>query len=275
MFPLAEALRDGLGEQFEGLLWTRSGSPAETTAGGDTELVYGEGELPEQLCGLELRISAEAFFQTNTEMSEVLYGVVSEFAALESWQRVFDLYCGIGSIGLTLAPRAGELWGIELLEPAVADAIAGARRNGITNAHFFAGDTRAALPELVERAGRPDVVVVDPPRAGLSKKVVQRIVEAAPKRIVYVSCNPTTLAPNAAEMVAAGWSLQRVRPVDMFPQTHHIESVALLDRGRLRGRCGRPRSATTRSSSRTIRTRSRAPARCSCASTPPGSTAPT
>jgi 23S rRNA (uracil1939-C5)-methyltransferase len=231
VFPLAEALRDGLGEQLEGLLWTRSGSPAETTAGGETELVYGEGELPEQLCGLELRISAEAFFQTNTEMSEVLYGVVSEFAALESWQRVFDLYCGIGSIGLTLAPRAGELWGIELLEPAVADAIAGARRNGITNAHFFAGDTRAALPELVERAGRPDVVVVDPPRAGLSKKVVQRIVEASPKRIVYVSCNPTTLAPNAAEMVAAGWSLQRVRPVDMFPQTHHIESVALLERG--------------------------------------------
>ena len=100
----------------------------------------------------------------------------------------------------------------------------------MTNAHFFAGDTRLALPELVQRAGRPDVLVVDPPRAGLSRKVVRRIIEASPKRIVYVSCNPTTLAPNAAELVEAGWTLRRVRPVDMFPQTHHIECVALFER---------------------------------------------
>jgi len=93
-----------------------------------------------------------------------------------------------------------------------------------------AGDSRLALPELLERAGRPDVVVVDPPRAGLSKKVVHRIIDASPKRIVYVSCNPTTLAPNAAELVEAGWALRRVQPVDMFPQTHHIECVALLER---------------------------------------------
>ena len=113
----------------------------------------------------------------------------------------------------------------------INNAIEGARRNGITNAHFFAGDTRNALPELLERAGRADVIVVDPPRAGLSKKVVHRIVEASPRRIVYVSCNPTTLAPNAAELARAGWALKKVRPVDMFPQTHHIESVALLERG--------------------------------------------
>ena len=180
---------------------------------------------------LDLRISAEAFFQTNTEMAELLYGVVAEYAALEGWERVYDLYSGIGTIALTLAPRAGELWGIELVEQAVADAIAGARRNEITNVHFFAGDARTALPELLERAGRPDVVVVDPPRAGLSKKVVHRIIDASPRRIVYVSCNPTTLAPNAAELVEAGWVLRRVRPVDMFPQTHHIECVALLERG--------------------------------------------
>ncbi len=164
-------------------------------------------------------------------MAETLYGVASGYAALEGWERVYDLYCGIGSIALTLAPRAGQLWGIELIERAVADAIEGARRNEITNASFFAGDTRLALPELLERAGRPDVLVVDPPRAGLSKKVVHRIIDAAPKRIVYVSCNPTTLAPNAAELVDSGWSLKRVRPVDMFPQTHHIECVALLERG--------------------------------------------
>jgi len=227
---LAAVLSAELGESLSGVLWTRSRSVAETTAGGETELVWGESELPERLGQLDLRISAEAFFQTNTEMAELLYAIVSEYAALEGWERVYDLYSGIGTIALTLAPRAGELWGIELVEQAVADAIAGAQRNEVTNAHFFAGDTRTALPELLDRAGRPDVLVVDPPRAGLSKKVVHRIIDASPKRIVYVSCNPTTLAPNAAELVEAGWVLREVTPVDMFPQTHHIEAVAVLER---------------------------------------------
>ena len=227
---LAGALSQELGASLSGVLWTRSRSLAETTTGGETELVWGEPELPERLGELELLISAEAFFQTNTEMAELLYGVAGEYAALEGWERVYDLYSGIGTIALTLAPRAGELWGIELVEQAVADAIACARRNGITNVRFFAGDTRTALPELLTRAGRPDVIVVDPPRAGLSKKVVHRIIDASPKRVVYVSCNPTTLAPNAAELVQAGWALRKVRPVDMFPQTHHIECVALFER---------------------------------------------
>jgi 23S rRNA (uracil1939-C5)-methyltransferase len=228
---LARALGEGLGERLSGVLWTRSGSLAETTAGGESELVWGEAELPERLGDLDLRISAQAFFQTNTEMAEVLYGVVGEYAGLQGFERVYDVYCGIGTIALTLASRAGEVWGIELIEQAVADAIAAARRNGVSNAKFFAGDARLALPELVARAGRPDVLVVDPPRAGLSRKVVRRMIEASPRRIVYVSCNPTTLAPGAAELAAAGWSLTRVRPVDMFPQTHHIECVALLERG--------------------------------------------
>src|SRR5271155_4514432 len=227
---LAAALSEELGESLSGVLWTRSRSLAETTAGGDTELVWGDAELPERLGELDLLISSEAFFQTNTEMAELLYGVAREYAAPEGWERVYDLYCGIGTIALTLARRAGELWGIELIEQAVADAIAGARRNEIANVHFFAGDTRTALPELLERAPRPDLVIVDPPRAGLSKKVVHRIIDASPKRIVYVSCNPTTLAPNAAELVEAGWVLRRGRPVDMFPQTHHIECVALFER---------------------------------------------
>jgi 23S rRNA (uracil1939-C5)-methyltransferase len=228
---LAATLSQELGERLSGVLWTRSRSLAETTAGGETELVWGESELPERLGELDLRISPEAFFQTNTETAERLYEAVVEYAALEGWERVFDLYCGIGTIALTLAPRAGELWGIELVEEAVADAIAGARRNEVGKARFFAGDARLALPELLARAGRPDLVVVDPPRAGLSKKVLQRIVAASPRRIVYVSCNPTTLAPNAAELAQAGWSLRTVRPLDMFPQTHHIECVALLERG--------------------------------------------
>jgi 23S rRNA (uracil1939-C5)-methyltransferase len=229
---LAAALVAELGEEtLSGVLWTRSSSLAETTMGGETELVWGEAELPERIGELDLRISSEAFLQTNTEMAELLYGIVLEYAALEGWERVYDLYSGIGTIALTLAPRAGELWGIEIIEQAVADAIAAAKRNDVTSAHFFAGDARLALPELIERAGKPDVVVVDPPRAGLSQKVVRRIIEASPKRIVYVSCNPTTLAPNAAQLVEAGWRLVKVRPVDMFPQTPHIECVALLERG--------------------------------------------
>jgi 23S rRNA (uracil1939-C5)-methyltransferase len=227
---LAAALSAGLGDNLSGVLWSRSGSLAETTLGGEIELVWGEAKLPERLGELDLQISAEAFFQTNTEMAEELYGLVVGFAALEGWERVYDLFSGIGTIALTLAPRAGELWGIELIEQAVADAIAGARANGVTKANFFAGDVRLALPELSRRAGRPDVLVVDPPRAGLSKKVVHRIIDASPRRIVYVSCNPTTLAPNAAQLADAGYRLRRVRPVDMFPQTPHIECVALLER---------------------------------------------
>jgi 23S rRNA (uracil1939-C5)-methyltransferase len=228
---LAAALAAELGDRLSGVLWTRSRQLAETTAGGETELVWGEAELPERVGELELRISPEAFFQTNTEMAEVLYGIAAEYAALEGWERVYDLYCGTGTIALALAPRAGEVWGIELVEQAVTDAIAAARRNEITNAHFFAGDARLALPELLAKAGRPDVLVVDPPRAGLSQKVVRRIIESAPRRVVYISCNPTTLAPNAAQLVEAGWALRKVRPVDMFPQTHHVECVALLERG--------------------------------------------
>ena len=151
-------------------------------------------------------------------------------AALEGWERVYDLYCGIGTIGLWLASRAGSVHGLELVEQAAQDAARNARHNGISNARFHGGDVRLALAELTARAGRPDVVVVDPPRAGLSQKIVRRLIEAAPRRIVYVSCNPTTLAPNAAQLVEAGWRLARVTPVDMFPQTPHIECVALLTR---------------------------------------------
>ena len=214
-----------------GLLWTQTASVAETTQEGETELLAGSDRLEEEIAGMRLRISSSAFFQTNTEMAERLYQLAIDYAQPAGTDRVYDLYCGIGTIGLLMAPRVAEVWGLELVEEAIADAIANARLNEVDNAHFFAGDVRLALPELVARAGRPDVLVVDPPRSGLSQKVVRRIIDAAPRRIVYVSCNPTTLAPNAAQLVEAGYALQRVRPVDMFPQTPHIEAVALLTRG--------------------------------------------
>ncbi len=190
----------------------------------------GEERLREELCGLRLEMSHGAFFQTNTEMAERLYAVAVEFAGLSGKERVFDLYCGIGTIGLTMAKRAGEVWGIEIVPEAIADAERNAERNKIENAHFVAGSARTGVRPLIEQAGKPDVVVVDPPRAGLSQKIVRRLIECEAKKIVYVSCNPTTLAPNAAQLVEAGYTLRRVKPVDMFPQTPHIECVALLEK---------------------------------------------
>jgi 23S rRNA (uracil1939-C5)-methyltransferase len=192
--------------------------------------VLGEERLREELCGLRLEMSHGAFFQTNTEMAERLYGVAAEYAGLSGRERVFDLYCGIGTIGLTMAARAGEVWGLEIVPEAIADAEANAERNGIGNARFLAANARTGVRPLLEEAGRPDVVVIDPPRSGLSQKIVRRVIECEAPRIVYVSCNPTTLAPNAAQLVGAGYRLSRVRPVDMFPQTPHIECVALLEK---------------------------------------------
>jgi 23S rRNA (uracil1939-C5)-methyltransferase len=192
--------------------------------------VLGEERLREELCGLKLEMSHGAFFQTNTEMAERLYGVAAEYAGLSGSERVFDLYCGIGTIGLTMAKKAGEVWGVEIVPEAIADAERNAEQNKIENARFLTGSARTGVRPLIEQAGKPDVVVIDPPRAGLSQKIVRRVIECEAKRIVYVSCNPTTLAPNAAQLVEAGYKLTRVKPVDMFPQTPHIECVALLEK---------------------------------------------
>ncbi len=224
-----EALREAV--DADSLWWTQTAGLGETTTGGSSQLLKGSPQLEDRIGELRFLISPEAFFQTNTEMAEQLYAVATEYADLRGSERVFDLYCGIGTIALTLAPRAGTVHGLELVQDAIQDAAENAKLNEITNASFYSGDVRTSLHDLVEAVGRPDVLVLDPPRAGLSQKVVRRVVEAAPKRIVYVSCNPTTLAPNAAQLVEAGYELKRVRPVDLFPQTPHIECVALLEAG--------------------------------------------
>jgi len=194
--------------------------------------VLGEEFLRERLGDLDLRVSPGAFLQTNTETAERLYAIARELAALGNGERLFDLYCGIGTIGLSMAADAGEVWGIESVPDAIVDAEANAKLNGIDNARFRATDARLGIRPLLEEAGRPDVVVIDPPRAGLSAKIVRRVLECEADRIVYVSCNATTMAPNARQIVDAGYRLSRVRPVDMFPQTPHIECVALLERER-------------------------------------------
>jgi 23S rRNA (uracil1939-C5)-methyltransferase len=193
--------------------------------------VLGSERLREELCGLKLEMSHGAFFQTNTEMAEHLYAVAAEYAGLSGKERVFDLFCGIGTIGLTMAAQAGEVWGLEIVPEAITDAERNARANKIENAHFMAANARTGVRPLVEKAGKPDVVIVDPPRAGLSQKIVRRVLECEAQKIVYVSCNPTTLAPNAVQLTEAGYKLARVRPVDMFPQTPHIECVALFEKG--------------------------------------------
>jgi 23S rRNA (uracil1939-C5)-methyltransferase len=212
--------------------WAINDTPAEQT-NLPTRLLWGEEAIEEEILGLRFRLRPSAFLQTNTEMAEQLYSLAHGLAGLTGSENVFDLYCGTGTIGLALAADAGSVWGLEISEEAVACAIENAELNGIANARFFAGNVGQTVAELVEEAGPPDVVVVDPPRAGLAGKALRRIGVLAASRIVYVSCNPTTLASDVQVLRAEyGYELVRCRPVDMFPHTPHVESVSLLTRDR-------------------------------------------
>jgi 23S rRNA (uracil1939-C5)-methyltransferase len=211
--------------------WAVNDTPAEVT-NLPTTLLWGDEAIEEELCGLRFRIRPSAFLQTNTAMAERLYGLARDAAALTGGETVWDLYCGIGTIGLTLAADALSVWGIEVSEESVACAIENAGLNGVTNAAFFAGNVGQVMEELRDRSGDPDVVVVDPPRAGLAGKALHRLGTIGAPRIVYVSCNPTTLAGDVKQLAAGhGYRLVRARPVDMFPHTPHVETVALLERG--------------------------------------------
>jgi 23S rRNA (uracil1939-C5)-methyltransferase len=210
--------------------WAVNESPAEVT-NLPANVLWGEEAIEEELLGLRFRVRPNAFLQTNTEMAERLYETALEYAALTENETVYDLYCGIGTIGLALAGRALTVWGVDVSEESVACAIENAGLNGLTNAAFFAGEVGSSLQDLVARAGSPDVAVVDPPRAGLSGKALRRLARLEAPRLVYVSCNPTTLAGNVKDLARDwGYRLERVRPVDMFPHTPHVEAVALLTR---------------------------------------------
>jgi 23S rRNA (uracil1939-C5)-methyltransferase len=197
-----------------------------------TTLLWGDEAIEEELCGLRFRVRPNAFLQTNTAMAERLYELARDAAGLTGDETVYDLYCGIGTIGLVLARDALTVWGLEISEESVACALENADLNGIANAAFFAGNVGQTLEELHERAGEPDVVVVDPPRAGLAGKALRRIGRLGASRLVYISCNPTTLAGDVKTLVGDhGYRLESACPVDMFPHTPHIETVALLTRG--------------------------------------------
>ena len=210
--------------------WAINDQPSEAT-NLPTRLLWGADAIEEEILGLRFRVRPNAFLQTNTEMAARLYELAVEFAALTGTETVYDLYCGTGTIGLALARSALTVWGVEISEESVACALENAELNGISNAAFFAGNVGMSLAELGEKAGPPDVVVVDPPRAGLAGKGLRRVGELEAPRLVYISCNPTTLASDAKYLAAEhGYRLERARPVDMFPHTPHIETVALLVR---------------------------------------------
>jgi 23S rRNA (uracil1939-C5)-methyltransferase len=216
--------------EVKSIHWSVNRGVAEVT-NLPTEVLWGDEAIEEEIGGLRFRVRPNAFLQTNTEMAARLYELAREYAALSGGETVYDLYCGIGTIGLSMAASAMTVWGIEISEESVACAIENQELNAIGNAAFFAGNVGEVLTELRDRAGDPDVVVVDPPRAGLAGKALRRLGEIGAPRVVYVSCNPTTLAGDLKRLSDDyGYRLAQATPVDMFPHTPHVECVALLER---------------------------------------------
>ena len=202
--------------------------------GPKTITIYGDDKIVDYIGELKFNISPESFFQVNPIQTEVLYNKALEYAELKGNETVFDLYCGIGSISLFLAQRAKKVYGIEVVSQAIEDAKENARINGIDNVEFFDGTAEEIFPMLYKKGIRADVVVVDPPRKGCGKSVLDTIVKMQPKRVVYVSCNPSTLARDLKYLDENGYKTVEVQPVDMFPQTEHVECIVQIKRAESR-----------------------------------------
>lgn len=192
--------------------------------------IYGRNTLSDVLCGLTFELSPAAFFQVNPTQTEKLYGTALEFAALTEKDRLCDVYCGAGTITLMMAKHCKEATGIEIVPAAIENAKENAARNGISNVDFHAGKAEELLPRMVADGLRPDVIVVDPPRKGLEKEVIDAIAEAGPDRLVYVSCNVATQARDAALLLEKGYRIRKIQPVDMFCWTGGTENVVLFSR---------------------------------------------
>lgn len=198
--------------------------------GQETVCLWGQRTIEDCIGNLTFAISAQSFFQVNTAQAQVLYQKALEYADLSGSETVIDAYCGTGTISLFLAQKAKKVYGIEIVAPAIRDAKQNAKNNGINNAEFIVGDAVDIMPDLYQQGIRADVVVVDPPRSGCDRIVLETFARMNPKRIVYVSCNPASLARDIAVLDELGYHAEQVQPVDMFPQTSHVESVALLTR---------------------------------------------
>ncbi len=204
--------------------------PTNIIMGLKNKVLWGRSTIKDSLGNLSFNISPLSFFQVNSEQAEVLYAKALEFADLKGKENVVDVYCGTGTISLYLAQKAAKVYGIEIVPPAIEDAKRNALENGLKNAEFICGDAAVELPKLLESGVRPQVVLVDPPRAGCEQKVLDAIAGVQPERIVYVSCNPASLARDLAYLEDRGYKTVQAQPVDMFPQTHHVETIVLLQR---------------------------------------------
>jgi 23S rRNA (uracil1939-C5)-methyltransferase len=231
--PTARALADRLRARcphVTSVVLNVNPKKAAVAVGVEEHPIAGNEIIRERLGDLVFSISANSFFQTNTRQAERLFGIVAEYAGLTGQETVLDLYAGTGAISLLLARQARAVYGIELVPAAIEDAARNARENRITNCTFLPGEVRLVLPELLARGVRADVVVADPPRAGFHPKALRSLVTLAPGRIIYVSCNPATLARDLGTLCGAGYRVTAVQPVDMFPHTPHIEVVVRIER---------------------------------------------
>ncbi len=191
-------------------------------------VLYGTGKIEDELCGLTFRISPRSFYQINPVQTEVLYNTAMEYADMSGREKVIDAYCGIGTIGLVASKRAGEVIGVELNRDAVHDAISNAKRNGIKNVRFFCDDAGEFMLGMAQDGEKADIVFMDPPRAGSDECFLSSLVTLAPKKIVYISCNPETQQRDLRFLTKRGYKVEKIQPVDMFPHTNHVETVVLL-----------------------------------------------
>lgn len=225
---LVERMRSGL-PALAGIVLNINTRDTNVILGQEYRVLWGNDWLEEILCGFTFRLSIPSFFQVNRDQTERLYSTALEFAGLTGKETVLDLYCGIGTISLCLAGRAGRVIGAEIVPQAVEDAWANARRNKVENVEFFCGDAGAVAGRLAEEGICPSVICVDPPRKGLAPQVPAILAEMAPKRIVYVSCDPATLSRDVKRLQELGYEAVRAQCVDLFPRTAHVETVVLLE----------------------------------------------
>jgi 23S rRNA (uracil1939-C5)-methyltransferase len=231
--PNEEKLTDILSENksVKSIVININKSDTNVILGDKNRVIFGDGYITDTLCGLKFRISPNSFYQVNGKQTEKLYNKAREYANLKKDDVLLDLYCGVGTIGLTMAKDCKELYGVEIVDEAVQNAKENARINNIDNAHFYAGDATLLANKLKEKKINPNVVIVDPPRKGLSPELIETITaDFKPDRVVYVSCDPATLARDSEIFEGKGYLVKQITPVDMFPRTVHVETVVLMSR---------------------------------------------
>ena len=232
-FPMKNRITAALVEKFPEIttvVFNINPHKTSMVLGERSETLYGKGYIEDSLCGCTFRISPSSFYQINPAQTEILYNTAIEFARLDKNSTVIDAYCGTGTIGIAAAKHAGSVTGVELNADAVRDAVFNAKRNKIENIAFVKADAGEFMLEAAQQGEKADVVFMDPPRAGSDKKFLSSLVTLAPKTVVYISCNPETLARDLTFLVKNGYKVRKIQPVDMFPFTNHVETVVSLFR---------------------------------------------